>query len=153
MEPSSITSGVGTAVEAAKGGYKLWNWCSKWRYGSIEITHPNHRDEVRGVPWVGISGKHHNPRGIYWLLTRHQVVYWPHEHIQLEPDGRWSGRVKVAEQAEPGPRKSFVLLSWVSEYTHSFFLDFRTRGRKTGVWDGIEIRGIPGDQFRVLQGS
>src|SRR5271157_4400124 len=125
MDPSSIASGVGTAVGATKGGYQVWNWFWTWRYGSIEIIHPNHLAVISQVPWVEISGKHKHPSGIYWLLTRDRDEYWPKHHIQLGPDGRWSGRVHV--DIKPGPRTSFVMLSRVSEYTHSFFLDYRKK--------------------------
>ena len=132
----SSVSGLVAAAEATEKAYSGWSRLAKWYYGTIEITYPHNCTPVPPGE-VEIGGKHTNPKGIYWLLTRGGDKYWPMCRITLDGDGTWSGKIHAGNHS--GPRPCNVVLAWVSPYTNSLLTTICTKSRMAGNYDPISM--------------
>jgi hypothetical protein len=75
---SAIKTGL-TAAELTRQG---WGWWSRFRKGTVRITHPTSGTPIK-PGWLDLSGTYNRAKGHFWLFTTWKGEYWPHGEIDF----------------------------------------------------------------------
>jgi len=131
----------------------FWEWlegiplafrCAVWLASrvmrpSFKILSPSHTWQIKNLPWVSVSGRSSwEPAGHYWLITTHDNNLWTQQVLNFSPQGKWDGRVNVGNST--GERPCAISVVWASEAMHAVFEDYKRKGLKSNIWEGLSIR-------------
>jgi hypothetical protein len=145
MDPLTATE---LAIKAGAKGYQDWSWWQKFRYGSVQINHPQNNALVNSGP-VEVEGLYKKAKGHFWLITFAKDQYWLQGEIDLRPDGNW--RAKINTGTHPGPRTCNLLLVRVSDFTNVLLEEIQSRSNKAQYYGPIKISRPPKAQFKIVQ--
>ena len=127
MDPTTIVSTTGTAVQGIDLAMKGWGLLKKRIWGDVDISDPGHKS-VWTREWIPVKGTHKGKkRGHFWLMTSNGSEYWPQGEIEFQHDGTWSAQLNLGFR--PGPRNSIIVLVWVDNTVDALLKDIKRRNR------------------------
>jgi hypothetical protein len=148
MEPALFYEGTKTVIKIGEMGYKGWNRFTRWRYGTVTMTHPQHRTIVRPGP-VPVEGRHENAtKGKYWLVSPRGDDYRLKCRVNLIIDGTWRESIRISDIGKP--RQYIIALVWVSEFMHAIMTDINDRSDRARYWKAVKMRP-PTDHMSVIE--